>query len=199
MAIVSRSRYSTESSVVKLIVLGAITRAHGLKGEVEVLPFHAESPRWSPGSEVWLVLGGDPANHDREADFIESENVEPDAIVRSRPGAKGRLVVTLARCKNRHTADSLRGSVIGVPPEALEELEDDEFWFHEVSGWSVVTEDSEPVGTIVRAIDLTTQLFEVRPVSGGETFYIPIVDDVIIDIDKEAGRVTIHLLEGLLP
>lgn len=183
----------------KLIVLGAITRAHGLKGEVEVLPFHADSPRWSGGTEVWFVLSGDPANGDREADFIESEEAEPDAIKRVRPGAKGRLIVTLARCRNRHTADSLRGSVIGVPPEALEDLEADEFWFHEVSGWSVVTDDSEPVGTIVRAIDLTTQLFEVRPVSGGETFYIPIIDDVIVDIDREAGRVTIHLLEGLLP
>ncbi len=183
----------------KLIVLGAITRAHGLKGEVEVLPFHPSSPRWSAGSEVWLVPGGDPATRDREADFIESENVEPDAIVSSRPGAKGRLVVALARCRNRHTAESLRGSVFGVPPEALEELEEDEFWFHEVSGWAVVTADSEPVGTVVRAIDLTTQLFEVRPVSGGETFYIPIIEDVIVDIDREAGKVTIHLLEGLLP
>lgn len=199
MASVFRSRYSTESLVVKLIVLGAITRAHGLKGELEVLPFHRDSPRWSPGSEVWLVLAGDPSNRDREADFIESENVEPDAIVHCRPGGKGRLVVTLARCRNRHTADSLRGSVIGVPPEALEDLDGDEFWFHEVSGWSVVTEDSEPVGTVVRAIDLTTQLFEVRPVSGGETFYIPIIKDVVLDIDREAGRVTIHLLEGLLP
>ena len=57
----------------------------------------------------------------------------------------------------------------------------------------------EPVGTVVRAVDLTTQLFEVRPTSGGETFYIPIIEDVIERIDRTEGVVTIHLLDGLLP
>lgn len=183
----------------KLIVLGAVTRAHGLRGDVEVLPFHPSSPRWRAGCDIWLVLGADSATHDREADFIESEFVEPDAIVSVRPGTKGRLVVRLARCGDRTTADSLKGAVLGVPPEALDELDDDEFWFHEVSGWSVITAEAEPVGTIVRAVDLTTQLFEVRPTSGGETFYIPIIDDVIVDIDRDEGQVTVHLLEGLLP
>lgn len=183
----------------KLIVLGAITRAHGLRGEVEVLPFHPKSPRWSPGTDIWLALGDDPATRDREADLIEPEHVEPDGIVAVRPGTKGRLVVRLARCQDRHTAESLKGSILGVPPEALEDLQDDEFWFHEVAGWSVVSTESEPVGTVVRAIDLTTQLFEVRPTMGGDTFYIPIIDDVIADIDRAGGQVTIHLIEGLLP
>ena len=180
-------------------MLGAVTRAHGLRGEIEVVAFHPSSPRWSAGSDVWLVLGHDPATRDREADTIESDDVEPDGIVAVRPGAKGRFIVRLARCNDRNTAEALRGSVLGVPPEALGELQEDEFWFHEVSGWSVVTVGGEPVGTVVRAVDLTTQLFEVRPTSGGETFYIPIIEDVIERIDRTEGVVTIHLLDGLLP
>jgi len=184
---------------VKLVVLGAITRAHGVRGDVEVLPFHPGSPRWRAESEIWRIPGDDPATRDREADILESDRVEPDTIVRVRPGSKGRLVITLAGCSDRRAADALRGSVLGVPPEQLDDLADDEFWFHEVAGWEVVTVEGDVVGTILRAIDLTTQLFEVRPADGGESFYVPIIDDVIETIDRDAGRVTIRLMEGLLP
>jgi 16S rRNA processing protein RimM len=183
----------------KLVVLGAVTRAHGVRGDVEVLPFHPKSPLWREDACLWVIPGDDPVTRDREADFLETERAEEDALVRVRPGSKGRLVVTLARCRNRLAAEALRGAVLGVPPESLDDLEPDEFWFHEVAGWDVVSVDGEPVGTVVRAVDVTTQLFEVRPTGGGETFFVPIAGHVVETIDREEGRVTIHLLEGLLP
>jgi 16S rRNA processing protein RimM len=183
----------------KLIVLGAITRAHGVRGDVEVVPFHPKSPIWREGASLWVIPGDDPVTRDREADFLETDRAEEDAIVRVRPRSKGRLVMSLARCRDRLSAEALRGAVLGVPPESLDGLEPGEFWFHEVAGWEVIDLDGEPVGTVVRAMDLATQLFEVRPTGGGETFFVPIAGDVVETIDREAGRVTIHLLEGLLP
>jgi 16S rRNA processing protein RimM len=183
----------------KLVVLGAVTRAHGVRGDVEVVAFHPKSPFWREDACLWVIPGDDPVTREREADFLVSDRAEEDAIVRVRPGAKGRLVLTLARCRDRRTAEALRGAVLGVPPESLGDLESDEFWFHEVAGWKVWSVDGEAVGTVIRAVDLTTQLFEVRPEGGGETFFVPIVDHVVEEIDREAGRVTIHLVEGLLP
>ncbi len=44
--------------------------------------------------------------------------------------------------------EHLRNMVIKVPEEDLGELEEDEFYFHEIIGREVVSEDGELIGTV---------------------------------------------------
>ena len=76
---------------------------------------------------------------------------------------------------------------------------EDEVFFYEVPGWQVVTLDGEAVGTVVRAVEGATDLLEIRPASGGPTFFVPFVDQIVREVDRDGGRVVIDALEGLLP
>jgi 16S rRNA processing protein RimM len=181
-------------------LLGAVTKAQGLRGELGVLPFHEASPLWKAGGELLLVSPGVLSDEQsRQADTVEVAEARPVRIRQVRPAAKGRLVLSLSGVTDRPAAEALRGAVFGVAPEALGEPDEDEYFYYEVPGWRVESTAGELVGTIVRALPGQTELFEVRPASGGESFYIPVIRDVVTRIDRAGKRVVIEVLEGLLP
>lgn len=184
----------------RLVLLGAVTKAQGLRGELGVLPFHEASPLWRAGSELLLVAPGVLSDEEsRQADTVEVSEARTVRIKTVRPAGKGRLVVAIAQVSDRAAAEALRGAVFGVAPESLGEPDDDEYFYYEVPGWRVEDGAGALVGTIVRALPGQTELFEVRPASGGESFYIPVIRDVVTRIDRAGKRVVIEVLEGLLP
>lgn len=180
----------------KLVLMGAVARAHGLRGEVVVVPFNPASPVWRAGAAICLVprglVGEDPG------DVVDVPAVEPERLLDARPGPKGRVVVRLAGVSSRVAAESLKGVYLAIPLESLQDREDEVF-FYEVPGWRVETVEGEPVGTIVRAVEGATDLLEIRPASGGPTFFVPFVEHIVREVDRAGGRVVIDALEGLLP
>ena len=184
----------------KLIILGAIGKAHGLRGEMQVSAFNADSPHWKAGATLQVLRQGEPDYpSNRNADSVETSRSESVRLRQVRSGGDRKLVVSFDGVNKRQDAETLRGAVIGLPIQALGDLSQGEYWYHEVPGWKVVTADGEPVGSVVRALATNIELLEVRPTSGGETFYLPVLPHVVTAIDREAGEVTIDPLEGLLP
>ncbi|MCB9729493.1 MAG: 16S rRNA processing protein RimM [Deltaproteobacteria bacterium] len=184
----------------KLLLLGAVTKAQGLRGELGVLPFHEASPLWKVGSELVLVPPGVLSDEEsRQSDTVEVAAGRTVRLQQVRPAGKGRLVIALAGVGDREAAEALRGGVLGVVPEALGEPDEDEYFYYEVPGWRVEDGAGELIGTIVRALPGQTELFEVRPASGGESFYIPVIRDIVTRIDRAGRRVVIEVVEGLLP
>ena len=79
----------------------------------------------------------------------------------------------------------------------LPALADDEFYHHEVLGFSVETLDGTVLGTISGT--MTNGLHDVWEVHDGQREYlIPVVADVVRTIDRPARRVSIEPLPGLL-
>ena len=79
----------------------------------------------------------------------------------------------------------------------LEEPADGEFWFHEVPGWKVEDSDGHALGHVVQALDGAQDLLEVRPPGGGETFFIPVVEAFIVEVDRPNKRFIVEVPEGL--
>ncbi|MGM0574149.1 MAG: ribosome maturation factor RimM [Myxococcota bacterium] len=185
----------------RILLLGAVTKAHGLRGQVQILPFHADSPRWEPGETLHLVPAGLVSRErSRREDVVEVDEARPVRLEGVHPAPKDRLVARLEGVRFRDQAEALVGALLGVLPEDLEDdLGDGEYWYFEVPGWEVVDLAGEAIGTIVRAIPAHTDLFEVRPVGGGPTFFVPVVDQVVSSIDRARGRVVVDPIEGLIP
>lgn len=162
--------------------------------------YREDSPTWRVGAEVLVVpreaLGG---RNSRELDRLDTDGALPRRIQAMAPGPKGRQVVRFSHVGSRSDAEKLKGAVIGIPEDSLGELEEGEFWYHEVPGWQVRTVDGDKIGEVVRVMDLHTTLFEVRPLGGGPTFYIPLIPDVVVGLDRVAGEIVIDPLDGLLP
>jgi 16S rRNA processing protein RimM len=94
-------------------------------------------------------------------------------------------------------ADELIKKELYLPLELLPPLTGTKFYYHEVIGFSVCTEEAK-IGTIVRIIEQGIQaLFEIETPSG-KKHLIPIHDDFIASVDRTHKIIKVQLPEGLL-
>lgn len=103
------------------------------------------------------------------------------------------IVALLEGIRTRAEAEQLRGKSVLVDPVELPSLDTDEYYWHEILGMRVVTEDGGKVGTITEI--LPTGSNDVYVVHEGEReTLIPALKEVIISIDKKARTMVIRLL-----
>lgn len=97
---------------------------------------------------------------------------------------------------SREDAEGLRGAVY-VNADAARELDDSEFWEHDVIGCRALLADGTQVGRVTDVIVRPAQdLLEIETASGRHL--IPFVDAIVTEIDIEAQRVVIDPPAGLL-
>ncbi len=95
-------------------------------------------------------------------------------------------------------AKALVNCELYLPLNQLPKLEGNKFYFHEVIGFEVVSEADGSLGKIQRVIDLPANpLFEVIHESSAEIL-VPMTDEVIQEVDRVNGKITVELPEGLL-
>ena len=77
-------------------------------------------------------------------------------------------------------------------------LEEDEYYIADMIGIRVETEDGEAFGTLKDVIETgANDVYVVETSSHGEVL-IPAIKECILEVDIEAGRMVVHLLDGLL-
>ena len=160
------------------VVVGKVTKAHGLHGEVVVLVFSDNPDRFSPGSSVFL------------------ENGREMRIRACRPNG-GRLLVSFEDVADRNAAEALRGITLIVPRSSLPDLPAGEYWPHQLEGCEVVTESGRPIGAIVDVIaNPANDLWVAVDATGTETL-VPAIREVVVEVDVAAGRVLVRDIPGL--
>jgi 16S rRNA processing protein RimM len=180
-----------------LLLVGTLGKASGLKGEIFVLAYHADSPHWEVGRTLYVLPAGTTAPN--EKGILDAEPDLETRVEGVRLGAKGRLVLRLEAVRSRSGAEALRNCPVAIALDTLEKPTPDEFYYHEIAGWAVNDQDGLKVGTVVRAVETYMDLVEVRPVAGGETFFIPVVSDIVTAIDREHKVLVVNMMEGLIP
>jgi 16S rRNA processing protein RimM len=160
------------------VVVGYVTRAHGIRGEVAVEVRSDNADRFTPGSVVRLESGRDLA--------IERAH---------RHGS--RLLVRFEGVHDRTTAESLRGEVLVVPESWLPELPRGEYWPFQLEGCEVVTESGRALGVVVEVVSNPANDLWVARTPGGEETFVPAIRDVIVDVDLGARRILVRDVPGL--
>lgn len=181
----THARQSTQGSVDKatepsFLVIGQISKPHGVKGEVRVIP-HTDLPeRFTWLKEVYL------GEKNPRLMSVEYARLHQNLIL-----------LKLVGYDDRDTADTLRGSWLQVPESEAIPLAEGEYFLFQLIGLEVVTEAGESLGKLVEVME--TGANNVFRVSGnrGEVL-LPDIDEVILNIDFGDGRMTVHLLPGLL-
>jgi 16S rRNA processing protein RimM len=83
-----------------------------------------------------------------------------------------------------------------IPSDILEELPEDEYYWRDLVGLEVVTEDGHFIGKIKTIF--STGSNDVYVCAGGEReILLPAIADVIRKVDMEQGKMVVRLLEGL--
>jgi len=168
----------------RYLVVGQIAGAHGLQGELKV-----------------KLLTDDPRRFDQlEQVFLGVDDEEPSArILQSYRIHKDQALLQLDGCNDRATAQALRGLLVQVPREEAIPLEENEYFEHQILGLSVWTVDGTCLGTIKEIIFTGAhQVYVIQdPEPGQPEVLIPAIQDVVLEVDLDARRLTVELLEGL--
>ncbi len=159
----------------KLIVMGVITSAHGIRGEVKIKSF----------TEV-------PEDIATYGPLLLDDGPQEVEIQRLRP-AKGAFIARLKGIEDRNAAERLRGRKLKLPRERLPEVQDaDTFYYSDLVGLEAVKPDGSPGGKIVAVHDFGSgDLLEIRPEGASETYYLPFTRDAVPHVDIAQGRVVI--------
>ncbi len=121
-----------------------------------------------------------------------------DGVIQSvRSGPKGPLV-KISGIDDIDSASRTRGCALVARPADLPELEDIEVADDPV-GLELHTDTGEFLGMVVEVIE--TGANDVWIVQGGDfgQVLLPVIDDVVLQIDEEARTALVHLLPGLVP
>ena len=169
----------------RFLVVGKIVGAHGIRGELKVELMTDDPHRFQWLDQVFLGL--------------EDQEPVPRALAGYRLH-KGRALLQLEDCRDRTTAQALRGQLVQVPLEDAISLEEDEYFEHQILGLEVWTVAGELLGEVVEII--FTGANDVYVVHGPDLdrreILIPVIEDVVLEIDLDEGRLTVELPEGLL-
>lgn len=170
-----------------MVQVGFVFRAHGMEGELKVNPEHTDDPaRFEELDTVYLG---------RSPHAVTRHEI---ASVRYQETKRGTTVILgLADVASRSDAEAVMKQKV-FADEADLELADDEIFIHDLVGLSVVTEAGETLGTVANYMEMPAQdVFVVHRPEAGEAM-IPAVEDFIVDIDLDGGRLVVRPIEGLL-
>ncbi|MCM3353008.1 ribosome maturation factor RimM [Bacillus halotolerans] len=165
--------------------VGKIVNTHGIKGEVRVISktdFAEE--RYKPGNTLYLFMDG------------RQEPIE--VTVNTYRLHKQFHLLQFKERQSLNEVEELKNAVIKVPEEDLGELNEGEFYFHEIIGCEVFTEEGELIGKVKEILTPGANDVWVIGRKGKKDALIPYIESVVKQIDVSEKKIEIQLMEGLI-
>lgn len=179
-------RGSAETAVEpRFLIIGQVAKPHGIGGEMRVV-VHTDLPeRFS-----WLetVYVGDSRGRGTP---------QPMAVDQVRYH-QDRVLLKLVGYDDRDAAASLAGHLLYVPESEAIPLEEGEYFLYQLEGLAVYEENGRLLGHLSTVLETGANNVFIIQGDYGEIL-LPDIPDVILDIDFDANRMTVHLLAGLGP
>lgn len=156
----------------KLVLVGQVGGAFGVRGEVKITAFTGDamallaySPLLRADGSVGLTLTG------------------------ARPDKKG-IVAKAKEVTTKEQADALRGLKLHVPRERFPEPDEDEFYLTDLVNLEVRLASGEVLGKVKSVPNFGAgDILEIAPAGGGQTWYLPF---------SKAAVPELHIADGWL-
>ena len=164
--------------------VGKIVNTHSLKGEVKVISStDFEEERFKKGSKLLITRGN---------------QLIREVVVQSYRNHKNFLLVKFEGIDSVEEAEKFKNLQIKIDSDEVGELEENEFYFHEIIGCQVFDENDRNLGEIIGI--LTPGANDVWVIKGeeGKEILIPYIEDVVKQIDITNKKVNIEVMEGLI-
>jgi 16S rRNA processing protein RimM len=167
--------------------VGRIVNTHGIRGEVRVISStDFEDNRFAKGSRL--------------AVFKKNEKKPIWVTVESARRHKNFILLTFEGYNNINLVESFKEGMLKVTKDQLidDELEENEYYYFEIIGCKVYSEEGEHLGEITDILETgANDVWELKDLKG-KKYYIPYIEDVVKEIDVDEKKITIHVMEGLL-
>ncbi len=162
------------------VLVGVITGAHGIKGEVKLKSFTSEPSsigRYGP---------------------LQSASGQVFEIVKLKL-ARDDFIASLKGVTDRNQSELLKGIELFVARDRLPKLTSGEAYAHDLMGQNVLLEDGSPLGKLVAMPNYGAgDLLEIERAAGSETLLIPFTSAFVPQTDFSTGTITVILPDGYL-
>jgi 16S rRNA processing protein RimM len=168
------------------LIVGRVTKAHGIAGEL-VVDVRTDDPdiRSAPGASLRAKKPRDPGP---ERSFV---------VEAARPHG-ARLLVRLAGVIDRDGADALRGSLFVIDSDELPPIDEpDTYYDHQLEGLAVRTTTGQQIGVVAEVLHTAGgELLSVKRDSG--EVLVPFVSAIVTSVSLDEGTLEIEPPDGLL-
>lgn len=165
-----------------ILQVGAVTSTHGLAGEVKVFPTTDDPKRFKKLKKVLLDTG-------KGMRELEVAHVK---------FFKNLVILKFRGCDKIEDVMGFKGRNLYVTRENAVKLKKNEYFIADLIGMKVFLEDGTYLGMLAEVLQTgANDVYEVHMEDGREVL-IPAIRQCILDVDIEAEKMTVHLLEGLL-
>lgn len=165
-----------------LLEVGKIINTHGLKGEVKIVT-------WTDSPDVF---------EDLEYVIIKSKKGDITLTIKGVKYQKNNIIVKFQELERIEDAEPLKNSVLYAPREMLGELPDGVYYIADLIGLEVFDDEGQKIGIIADVFSTgANDVYDIKR-EGQKNLLLPVIDDVVLDVDIEGGKVTVHIMEGLL-
>ena len=165
--------------------VGKVVNTHGIRGELKILP-QTDFPeeRFAKGSRLVLA---EP----------EGSRTVPVEVEGARPH-KNVYILKLKGYDNINEVLPYKGWMLKVSENERKPLAEGEYYYNEIIGCRVVTDEGQELGVIRDILAPGANHVWVVERPAGKPVLLPVIDDVILEVDVQSKRVLVHLMEGLI-
>ncbi len=163
------------------LLIGRIVGAHGTGGVCKIASYAESLAVFEPGNPLFV-----------ETDDIPLQTLE---VIWVKPHSKGALMA-LSGVSDRDAAEKLRGAAIYVDKRRLPALETESYYWFELIGMEVFTQDGVFLGRLESILPTGSNDVYVVRLADRETL-VPALASVVRRVDTERRRMEVVLPEGL--
>lgn len=167
----------------KLVTVGKVVNSHGIRGELKIVPETDFPERFDVGNTLIIV---------------DSQNKQTPVTVKTSRLHKNVFIVLFDQFSNINDVEKYKGSLLKIEAKNQKPLEEGEYYYHEIIGCKVVTEEDQELGLISEVLTPGANDVWVVSLPKGKQLLLPVIDDVILKVDIPNKTIRIHLMEGLL-
>lgn len=162
--------------------VGVVTSVHGIKGEVKVFPTTDDSRRFKKLKQVYLDTG-------KEMLPLEIEGVK---------FFKQMVILKFKGYENPDDVMKFRQRELWIDRKDAVRLSKDEYFIADLIDMEVCDEEGKLIGTLKDVISTgANDVYAVETPEGKEVLF-PAIKQCVLDVDTEARKMTVHVMEGLL-
>lgn len=164
------------------ILIGLVAKAHGIQGEVVVQPTTDTPGRFDPGRVIAATF---PSGAGRTL-----------KVATSRPFQQ-RWLVRFEGIETRNDAETLHGAELTIRRDQVAPLPEGRFYRFELEGLEAATPDGRALGRVEEVFSTgSNDVIVLRGGPRGELL-VPLLDTVLIAVDRDAGTITLAPPPGL--
>ncbi len=166
------------------ILIGRVAGAHGVRGQIRLIPLTDFPERFHSMESVDLY---------RDGQALGTWKIIATGELLSRR----QIILTLEGLGDRDAAQALQGCEIRIAPEERVPLEEGQYWISDLVGLEALDDQGNALGTLTDVgRSGAADLLEITDFQG-KVHLIPMVEAFVKEISLERRQVVLHLIDGL--